>query len=334
MAPGIDDTFDDTATTHQRLDAGAEGSARSRPGASSDSSPGTQAGRRPYLVVLAGPRVGEVIPVHQPLLIGREPRSGLHLLDEGVSRRHCTVAPEGKHVRLTDLDSTNGTWIGGKRIRSHLLSDGDRFRVGQTTVIKFALQDASEEDKQRRLFEVALRDPLTRAFNRRYFLDRLDAEVAYADRHQVPLALLCINVDRYEQLNSLVGRETGDRLLRELTALVTGATRTDDVLARLGDDSFAVIARDTGLDGGMMLGERLRGVVADGNFSIGEEPVELRVSAGVAAMVPGRQVTAEALLNSAQQALRVAKESGRNRVCAGEVAGEPSSWVKTEDLDH
>src|SRR5262245_3641392 len=81
--------------------------------------------RRPYLVVLAGPRVGEVIAVAAPMLIGREPRSGLHLLDEGVSRRHCTVAPEGQRIRLTDLDSTNGTWISGKRIRTHLLSDGE-----------------------------------------------------------------------------------------------------------------------------------------------------------------------------------------------------------------
>lgn len=333
MASRTDDSSDDTATTRQRISAGGDSSAGSRPGASSDSGTAIPAGRKPYLIVLAGPRVGEVIPVHQPLLIGREPRSGLHLLDEGVSRRHCTVAPEGKHVRLTDLDSTNGTWIGGKRVRSHLLSDGERFRVGQTTVIKFALQDAAEEQQQRELFEVALRDPQTRAFNRRYFVERLDAEVAYADRHQVPLALLCINVDRFEQLNSLVGREHGDRLLRELVALMAGATRTEDVLARLGDDNFAVIARDTGLDGGMKLAERLRGVVADGQFAVGEEPVELRISAGVAAIIPGRQGSADALLQSAQHALRHAKESGRNRVCAGEVTGAPSSWVKTEELE-
>jgi len=331
--PPQEDNDEDKTPTHLRLDLVAalrQAQAVELP----DSGPRPQA-RRPCLVVLAGPRIGEVVAVDDVLMIGREPRSGLHLLDEGVSRRHCTVALEGTGVRLTDLDSTNGTWVGGKRIRSHLLVDGERFRVGQTTVIKFALQDAVEEQYQRQLFETALRDPLTHAFNRRYFMERLEAEVAYAERHQVPLALLLCNVDRFEQVNRIVGREAGDGLLRSLAETLQGAIRTDDVLARLDHDTFAVIGRETGLDGGARLAERLRGVVADSLYVVRDAPVELRLSIGLAAAVPGGDQRVDALLGGAQAALRKAKDNGRNRVCIHEMAAGASTeaWAATESFE-
>lgn len=293
----------------------------------------TQA-RRPCLVVLAGPRVGEVIAISGALTIGREPRAGLHLLDEGVSRRHCTVELSEQGVRLCDLDSTNGTWVNGQRVRNHLLLDGDRFRVGQTTVIKFALQDAIEEQYQRQLFETALRDPLTRAFNRRYFRERLEAEAAYAERHQAQLALLFANVDRFEHVNRLVGREGADDLLRTLAEILHGAIRTDDVLARIGEDTFAVIARETSLDGAVRLAERLRGVVADARFTVGVQGVELRVSIGVAAAVPGGEQGVEALSAAAQAALGRSKQGGRNRVSVddGSAAPRTNPWSATEQI--
>src|SRR5437667_38853 len=84
------------------------------------------------------------------------------------------------------------------RVERRALLDGDKIRVGEATVLRFAWYDALEAEFQRMLLESALRDGLTRAFNRRYFLERLAAEIAYAQRHHRPLSLLMIDIDHFK----------------------------------------------------------------------------------------------------------------------------------------
>ena len=151
--------------------------------------------RRPCLVMIAGPRLGEIFPIEQELTIGRDPDCALRLADdESVSRRHATVkaVPAGSDTGalITDLKSANGTYVDGSRVNEIVLKEGSKIRVGQTVVLKFACYDAIEELAQRQLLEAALRDGLTHAFNRRYFLQRLTAEIRFAERHASPVALL------------------------------------------------------------------------------------------------------------------------------------------------
>lgn len=283
-----------------------------------EAAPESAGPRRPWLLVMAGPRLGEMVPIEGQIVIGRDPAAGLPILDEGVSRRHARVTVEDGEVRLTDLDSTNGTWVEGHRVTSRRLADGDRFRVGQTTVIKFAWQDEIEEQYQRQLLDTALRDVLTPAFNARYFDERLEAEVASAERHKLPLAVLAVGVDRLGLVNRMVTRAVGDGLLRRLAEVIHGAVRADDVLARLDGDTFGLLARDTNREGAQRLADRLRGVVADALFDVQGRPVELRISVGVAALAPGAPRSAPALLEAARAALAEAKSCGRNRVAVEE----------------
>ena len=150
--------------------------------------------QRPYLLVIAGPRLGEMVLVDGQIVIGRDPAAGLPILDESVSRRHARITIEGREARLVDLASTNGTWVNGRRVSSQTLASGDRFRVGQTTVIKFAWQDAIEEQYQRQLLDTALRDALTPTFNARYFGDRLDADF----RENSILGGICHGQERHQ----------------------------------------------------------------------------------------------------------------------------------------
>jgi diguanylate cyclase (GGDEF)-like protein len=284
-------------------------------------------GKRPCLVILAGPRLGELVAVEgrRGLVIGRDPLAELHLQDPGVSRRHARISVEGDppSVRLYDLESTNGTWVDGERIAVHTLRPGDKFRVGQTTVVRFVWHDPEEEQRQRALLDSALRDELTRVFNGRYLVERLGDELGYAARHASPLALLLIDVDRFEQVNELFGRAAGDALLGRLAEVILSTIRAEDVLARLKDDTFAIVGRDTGLDGGARLGERLRAAIAEVLFSVDDVPVELRVSIGVSAVAPPQERSLEELLARAESGLRLAKQRGRNRV-----AVEPTETEK------
>src|SRR5581483_398510 len=225
--------------------------------------------KRPCLVMIAGPRLGEIFPIADggaagELLIGRDPDMHLKLDgDESVSRRHAAVqVEEGGNARVRDLGSANGTWLDGRKIEGEaVLREGQKIRIGQTVVLKFALYDQLEELAQRQLLEAALRDGLTRAFNRRYFLQRLAAEIRFAERHAQNLALLMLDLDHFKQLNDTHGHPTGDKVLRKLVDVLTDALRAEDVLARYGGEEFAVLARGISPDHAHTVAERLRKTV-------------------------------------------------------------------------
>ena len=91
----------------------------------------------------------------------------------------------GERVTLKDLGSANGTYCNGTRISdARVLTDGDKISMGGTTILKFTYQDDLDEQFSQNLYESAVRDGLTGLYNRRYFDDRLRAELAFASRHR------------------------------------------------------------------------------------------------------------------------------------------------------
>ena len=281
-----------------------------------------QGPKRPCLVVIAGTHLGEIFPVEGELIIGRDADAALRLPDdEGVSRRHARVTPVADGALLADLGSQNGTWVDGDRVQERVLKEGSKIRVGQTTVLKFARYDAVEEHAQRQLLESALRDGLTRAFNRRYFLQRLAAEIRFAERHCQPLALLMLDLDHFKQLNDTHGHPIGDDVLRAVVGALGDTLRAEDVLARYGGEEFAVLVRGVNPEGARLLGERLRREVAELALAKeGGEKLALTISVGISnfPLPAGGEVSPEdvgkTLIGLADAALYRAKNAGRNRV--------------------
>jgi diguanylate cyclase (GGDEF)-like protein len=106
------------------------------------------------------------------------------------------------------------------------------------------------------VYEAALRDPLTRAYNRRYFDDRLFSELSFARRHGAPLGLLMVDLDHFKRINDVYGHQAGDVVLRVVAATIQRLMRPEDVVARYGGDEFVVIARGTTLRNAEILAER------------------------------------------------------------------------------
>jgi diguanylate cyclase (GGDEF)-like protein len=274
--------------------------------------------KRPCLVMIAGARLGEIFPIEGEIIIGREPEAHLRLRDdESISRRHARVtAISGVDARITDLGSSNGTFVDGERVSELTLKEGAKIRVGQTTVLKFALYDALEEMAQRQLLEAALRDGLTRAFNRRYFLQRLGAEMRFAERHAQMLALLLVDIDRLKDVNERHGHAAGDDLLRRVAELLGTTLRAEDVLARNGGDEFAVLARNIDGVAAEALAERLRREVVAAE--LGGKGLPVTVSIGIAVFAPASNAAEESVeqfIERVEAALTRAKQAGRNR-CA------------------
>ena len=274
--------------------------------------------RRPCLLVVAGARLGEIFPIEGELIIGRDPEAHLRLADdEGISRRHARVVPSGDAALISDLGSANGVFVDGEKVSERLLVEGQKIKVGQTTVLKYTRYDNVEEQAQRQLLESALRDGTTHAFNRRYFVQRLGAEVRFADRHQQKLALLIIDLDHFKQLNDTYGHHRGDDALRALVELLGSTLRAEDVLARFGGEEFAVLARGIPESGALQLAERLRKLVESTQLGSAEKPLHCTVSIGVAVFpIEGAkaETATEQLIERADAALYRAKQAGRNQV--------------------
>jgi diguanylate cyclase (GGDEF)-like protein len=287
--------------------------ARGQQGQGTDGGEGNTA----YLVILAGANVGDMHKIDkETTVIGRGDNVDLRLVDDGISREHAKLVKEADKVSVQDLGSTNGTFVNGLRIERQLLSDGDKILLGSTTILKFSYHDKLDEAFQRRMAESALRDGLTKAFNKRYFTERLESEYLYAVRHGTPLTLLFLDIDHFKKVNDVHGHQAGDAVLVDLARLVTKSLRSEDVFARYGGEEFTIVSRGIDLGEGIALGERLRRAVESHEFSCDGQAIAVTISVGVArAPRPGVHSAAE-LVKVADDTMYEAKRSGRNRVCA------------------
>jgi diguanylate cyclase (GGDEF)-like protein len=269
---------------------------------------------RAYLVVLAGPQMGEMFKLERghDLVVGREEGVPILLTDDGVSRRHAQVSLRDGEALLRDLGSRNGLFVNGKQVQEHLLSDGDKIQLGVTTTIKFTFTDDLEAEYQRRLVDAALRDPLTGLYNRRHFDERLGAELSAARRHGTPLTLMVVDVDHFKNINDTHGHLAGDAVLRQVAEVLQAAMRKEDVVARFGGEEFVVIARSTDLAGASRFAERIRRQIEERVCSF--ERLELQVTASIGIAELGAEGGAQDLLDAADRALYQAKASGRNTI--------------------
>lgn len=295
----------------------------------------TRAARRgrscPYLVVLSGPQFGEVfdLDVGKEVLLGRHPDAQVWIRDDGVSRRHATLAVGEDGARLVDLGSANGTWIDAARVSEQTIRDGARFQLGAHTTLRFVQSDDVDAEYQRMLVHGALHEPLTGLYNRRHFMERLVAELAASRRHGRPVALLLADVDHLRRVNDAHGRLAGDEALKMVAWVLQGAVRKEDVVARFGGEEFVILARETGAAGAKALAERIRKAIERSRCTF--EGLELQVTLSIGVVVnagspPGGPAPSDGsadqqLLEAADRALALAKEGGRNCVATSPPLG-------------
>ncbi len=287
--------------------------------------PGSQ---RAFVVVLAGDRMGEMFPLNDGRTsIGRGLHADVRINDEGISRAHAQVERDSEHYYLSDAGSTNGTFANGERVDRYSLNEGDKIQIGASSVLKFTYHDDIDEDFQRSLYESALRDRLTGVFNRGYFNNRLESDVAFALRHGKPLSLLIFDIDLFKTVNDEYGRPAGDAVLRDLADRVQGTTRSEDIFARYGGEEFVLICRDVDALRASRAAKRINELVGDNPFKLAGRALEITVSIGVADLSMLLEPSATALVEAADTALSAAKRNGRNRVEIYDPESEPTRLV-------
>jgi two-component system cell cycle response regulator len=277
---------------------------------------GTLTNAKPCLTILTGSMTGQVFRVTRgEATIGRGSSVEVRVEDDGISRSHARIRSEtAGRAFIEDMGSRNGTFVNGEKISGTLeLQEGDKIQLGRGTVLRFGFQDNLDESFHENLLSSALRDGLTKLFNKRYFLERLDSELKFAVRHKAALSLLMLDLDYFKRINDTLGHLAGDCVLQEIAAQLARAVRNEDVVARFGGEEIAIVLRAINVDNAMLMAERLRKLVESTVILFEGKELRATVSIGVAEFGPN-VTTPDQLVEAADKALYRAKHGGRNRV--------------------
>lgn len=156
-------------------------------------------------------------------------------------------------------------------------------------------------------------DPVSGLFNRRYFHIRIEEELQRSRRHQIPVALIIVDLDDFKAINDSYGHLVGDAIIRETSEILRRSVRVFDVCTRFGGDEFAIIMPGSGADSATSIAERIRAHV-EAYRSRDPALAELTVTVSIGLGVSGPDVSARDLISHADQALYLAKRGGKNRV--------------------
>jgi two-component system, cell cycle response regulator len=192
-------------------------------------------------------------------------------------------------------------------------------RVRSMLRIKRLQEELEERERQlleanERLRHMSRTDGLTGLENRRSIERQLEKMYAHGERLSEPLSCVMCDLDRFKSVNDEYGHQAGDVVLKQFAAILKKAAREIDVVGRYGGEEFIVLLPGTVLDAAVTFAERVRKDVENHTFVFDGGSIRRTVSFGVAGWPHPRIEICEGLVRAADDALYVAKETGRNRV--------------------
>ena len=185
-----------------------------------------------------------------------------------------------------------------------------RLRAGTRIIdLERALVEAREA-----LREQATRDSLTLLWNRASILDILERELVRGQRQQRAVGVVLADLDHFKSVNDTSGHFAGDAVLREFTRRVTSSMRAYDAMGRYGGEEFLIVLPGCDQANTVAQAERLRAALATESIATNEAPCVVTCSFGATTCRPGSPVNSESLIRTADRALYMAKNQGRDRV--------------------
>jgi two-component system, cell cycle response regulator len=183
---------------------------------------------------------------------------------------------------------------------------------------------------QDKVAQMAITDALTGLYNRRHLDERLDEMFEHSARLHEPLAVVMFDIDHFKQVNDRYGHQVGDIVLTQFAQLLKHVARDIDRLGRYGGEEFMVLLPGTVLDAGVTFAKRARQEVETHQFEYEGGMLNCTISAGIAAIPHPRIHNRQHLVKAADDALYVAKTTGRNRVVR---FADPEFNANVKDVD-
>ncbi|HEX7671491.1 MAG TPA: GGDEF domain-containing protein [Polyangiaceae bacterium] len=268
---------------------------------------------RPALIVMSGERVGVRVSVQGNFLIGRDADCALVLPDPGVSGHHALLEDRGGAWALVDLGSTNGISVNGQKCFEADLRHGDKLTLG-TTVLRFEVQDDADKAYSEMIAELVHIDDLTNLYLRRRFDTELTALIGASRTGGRTVSLLVMDLDGIKAINDAHGHLFGAYTISESGKLIGRMIAGRGFAARFGGDEFVAALPDYSLDLAAEFAERIRSELAAFEFVYEGVRLYPAISIGVASF-PADADDPKDLFRRADEALYLAKRTGKNRVC-------------------
>lgn len=161
---------------------------------------------------------------------------------------------------------------------------------------------------------LAVTDPLTRLYNRRYFFNLARVELERARRYGHELSIIMMDIDFFKRVNDSFGHLAGDEVLVAMTDCLNDTLRQIDLAARYGGEEFVILLPETDLSAAEVTAERLRKSIDEMRVPFNGDTVSITVSVGVSGYMGQTEIDVSKLLDQADRALYAAKEKGRNIV--------------------
>ncbi len=185
--------------------------------------------------------------------------------------------------------------------------------------LKFLQDQLKERNNQleslnEKLQQMSITDSLTGIYNRRYFYQRLSVEFARAQRYQLPLTCIMMDLDHFKSINDNYGHPFGDLVLQGTSVILKDSVRKIDLLARYGGEEMIMVLPETTVEGGFTVAERIRKSLSEKEFSDDNSIVHVTASFGTSTFPYQGVDSYEEMIKLADKALYNAKESGRNQV--------------------
>jgi len=157
-------------------------------------------------------------------------------------------------------------------------------------------------------------DPLTGILNRTGYDENIHKEFVRWRRYNSGLAVAVIDLDLFKNINDTYGHSAGDKVLATVAKQIESQIRECDVLCRYGGEEFVLLLPETSAADGLVLLEKLRNYISECNFHYQRKPVPVTMSCGIAEFHKDDNI--EDVFDRADQAMYLAKQSGRNQCCS------------------
>jgi diguanylate cyclase (GGDEF)-like protein len=192
-------------------------------------------------------------------------------------------------------------------------------RVNSMLRIKRLQEEIEERERElmeanERLRHMSQTDGLTGLENRRHIETRLEEMFEHAKRLAEPFSCVMVDLDKFKSVNDEFGHQAGDAVLRQLAKILKNEVREIDHAGRYGGEEFILLLTGTVLDAAVTFAERVRRAIEAHTFTFEGGSIQRTASFGVAGWPHPKIASCDALVRAADDALYVAKESGRNRV--------------------